>query len=75
MIQNQNNIDGKFVQTISNIFEKTEQFIKSGGIRTIFLEQFKKRFDEIESDVENFLSYKQTLKYLLEQVETTEDVE
>lgn len=75
MIQNQNNIDGKFVQTISNIFEKTEQFIKSGGIRTIFLEQFKKKFDEIENDIEGFLSHKQTLKYLVEQVEkNTDDV-
>ena len=75
MIQNQNNIDGKFVQTISNIFKKTEQFIKSGGIRTIFLEQFKQEFDKIEKDIESFLSHKQTLKYLVEQVENTEDVE
>ena len=73
MIQNQNNLDGKFVQNISNIFEKTEQFIKSGGLRKLFLEQFKKKFDEIESDVENFLSYKQTLKYLVEQLERNTD--
>lgn len=69
MIQKQNNLDGEFVQNISNIFEKTEQFIKSGGLRNLFLEQFKKKFDEIERDIEGFLSHKQTLKYLVEQVE------
>lgn len=75
MITKTKNTEGKFVASISNIFEKTEEFIKSGGIRTIFLEQFKKEFDEIEKDIESFLSHKQTLKYLVEQVETTEDVE
>lgn len=69
MINKTKNTEGEFVVNISNIFEKTEQFIKSGGVRTIFLEQFKKKFDEIERDVESFLSYKQTLKYLVEQVE------
>ena len=75
MINKTKNTEGKFVTSISNIFEKTEQFIKSGGIRTIFLEQFKQEFDEIEKDIESFLSYKQTLKYLVEQVEMTEDIE
>ena len=75
MINKTKNTEGKFVTSISNIFKKTEQFIKSGGIRTIFLEQFKKEFDKIEKDIESFLSYKQTLKYLVEQVENTEDVE
>lgn len=75
MINKTKNTEGKFVTSISNIFEKTEQFIKTGGIRTIFLEQFKQEFDKIEKDIESFLSYKQTLKYLVEQVENTEDVE
>ena len=75
MINKTKNTEGKFVTSISNIFKKTEQFIKSGRIRTIFLEQFKKKFDEIEKDIEGFLSHKQTLKYLVEQVEKTEDVE
>lgn len=75
MINKTKNTEGKFVVSISNIFEKTEQFIKSGGIRTIFLEQFKQDFDKIEKDIEDFLSHKQTLKYLVKQVETTEDVE
>lgn len=75
MITKTKNTEGKFVASISNIFEKTEEFIKSGGIRTIFLEQFKKEFDEIEKDIESFLSHKQTLKYLVEQVEkNTDDV-
>lgn len=75
MINKTKNTEGKFVTSISNIFKKTEQFIKSGGIRTIFLEQFKQEFDKIEKDIESFLSHKQTLKYLVEQVENTEDVE
>lgn len=75
MINKTKNTEGKFVTSISNIFEKTEQFIKTGGIRTIFLEQFKQEFDKIEKDIESFLSHKQTLKYLVEQVENTEDVE
>jgi len=75
LINKTKNTEGKFVTSISNIFKKTEQFIKSGRIRTIFLEQFKKKFDEIEKDIEGFLSHKQTLKYLVEQVEKTEDVE
>ena len=75
MINKTKNTEGKFVTSISNIFEKTEQFIKTGGIRTIFLEQFKQEFDKIEKDIESFLSYKQTLKYLVEQVEkNTDDV-
>ena len=73
MINKTKNTDGEFVVNISNIFEKTEQFIKSGGLRNLFLEQFKKKFDEIESDVENLLSHKQTLKYLVEQVEKNTD--
>jgi hypothetical protein len=75
LINKTKNTEGKFVTSISNIFKKTEQFIKSGGIRTIFLEQFKQEFDKIEKDIESFLSHKQTLKYLVEQVENTEDVE
>ena len=75
MINKTKNTEGKFVASISNIFEKTKQFIKSGGLRNLFLEQFKKKFDEIENDIEGFLSHKQTLKYLVEQVEkNTDDV-